>query len=622
MRETEFITQNKDKWRDFERILNEQGADPDELGKVFIETTDDLSFARTRYRNRSVRVYLNGLAQRIYQHIYKRQRNHRKNALWSRKIPSMAYHSRYEMLISLLVFLLAIGIGLLSSSYHPDFVSIILGDEYVAMSEANVESGDPMAVYKDMEAVPMFLYIAWNNIRVSFLVFVMGVFFSIGTIMALLRNGVMVGAFLYFFIERGLFRESFLAIMLHGTLELLCIVLAGAAGLTLGRGLLFPGSYTRMQAFLLSARKGITLMVAITPLLILAALIESFATRYTETPDILRILIILLSFGLMAGYFVWVPFRLAKAGLAELQEDELPLSRTQQPVADEVKSSGRIFTESFFFLSKAVPTLAWIALFLGLIHLLSLGFAIHWSYSTHIDSDYFRTGSNLFDQIANLLWFPDDISILFQPRLSPIMIMSLVFAFGGINFFALRLLKKYLDAEHGRAGRMGIAVFILTAIPVLGLLLPSSPAVLLIALLFPLLNFIMVAYALHKKENKPLTEALALLSRSWLNVFGVTAIMGSFQFVCMFLVNAPVSYFIFDFVLANLSSQWAIAVEAPFFLYGLLAMTALLFLHFFQIIAIGLAYCSAREVSSASGLMRQLATLGTRKRSYGVEREE
>ena len=50
----------------------------------------------------------------------------------------------------------------------------------------------------------------------------------------------MIGAFQTFFYQHDLLWESSLAIWLHGTLEIWAIIVAGAAGLALGNGELFP----------------------------------------------------------------------------------------------------------------------------------------------------------------------------------------------------------------------------------------------------------------------------------------------------------------------------------------------------------------------------------------------
>ena len=71
MRETNFINQNKEKWKELERTLQLGKKDPDKLNDLFVKITDDLSYSRTFYPNRSVRVYLNSLAQQIFYSIYK-----------------------------------------------------------------------------------------------------------------------------------------------------------------------------------------------------------------------------------------------------------------------------------------------------------------------------------------------------------------------------------------------------------------------------------------------------------------------------------------------------------------------------------------------------------------------
>jgi hypothetical protein len=75
MRETNFIEQNKAKWSEFEGVLDASNRDPDQLNDLFIQVTDDLSYSRSFYPNRSVRVYLNGLGQRTFGAIYKVRRS-------------------------------------------------------------------------------------------------------------------------------------------------------------------------------------------------------------------------------------------------------------------------------------------------------------------------------------------------------------------------------------------------------------------------------------------------------------------------------------------------------------------------------------------------------------------
>src|SRR5690606_14235418 len=228
----------------------------------------------------------------------------------------------------------------------PEFATSILGERYVAMTKANIEKGDPMAVYKEAHQAEMFLGITMNNLMVAFRTYVFGVFCSIGTLAILLSNGIMVGCFQFFFIERGLFAESALAIWLHGTLEISSIILAGGAGLTLGSGLLFPGTYSRIQAFQITAIRSLKLMLGITPIFVLAAIIESFLTRYTDAPDFLRLLLILLSAAFIVGYFVVYPWMKARRGFDKpLAEVRLPPTLDEPVVIDRIKNNGEILKD-------------------------------------------------------------------------------------------------------------------------------------------------------------------------------------------------------------------------------------------------------------------------------------
>ncbi|MEN0047475.1 MAG: stage II sporulation protein M [Bacteroidota bacterium] len=319
MRETRFISQMKDKWKSFEEILKSPYKAPDKLYDVFINIMDDLSYARTFYPNRSVRVYLNGLAQKIFVNVYKNKKSERNRfvVFWTDTLPQLVYEARREFLLSFGVFLLAFLIGVISSVMDPDFAAVILGDSYVEMTKENIASGDPMAVYKQRGEFGMSFGIAGNNLFVAFLTFVLGIFFTIGSIGVLVSNGVMVGAFQYFFIERDLFWESFLTIWIHGTLEISAIVIAGAAGITMGKGLVFPGSYSRAKSFQKSARRGLKIMFGITPIIILAAFFEGYLTRHTEASFFIRGLFITINFLFIVGYFIIYPRWKARRGFAK-----------------------------------------------------------------------------------------------------------------------------------------------------------------------------------------------------------------------------------------------------------------------------------------------------------------
>lgn len=217
-----------------------------------------------------------------------------------------------------IIFMVAMLIGIVSAAYDDNFVRLILGDSYVNMTLDNIDKGDPMAVYKNMNQVNMFIGITVNNIYVSFMCFAMGLLFSIGSGYMLFTNGIMLGSFQYFFYSKGLLLQSVLVIWIHGTLEISAIIISGCAGLVMGNSILFPGTYSRGASFVRGAKQGVKIAVGLVPVFIAAAFFEGFVSRYSQMPMWLSLTIIGSSLTFIIWYFIIYPIRLnRRAGKIE-----------------------------------------------------------------------------------------------------------------------------------------------------------------------------------------------------------------------------------------------------------------------------------------------------------------
>ena len=284
---------------------------PDEMVNAYNDITSDLAFAQTHYPDSPITTYLNDIALGLHRDLYRHKHTTAKQMLrfWTHEIPLAVYDARKAMLLSLAIFILSILVGVVSTLGDPEFPRLILGDGYVEMTEENIRNGAPMAVYSQGPQFGSFLGITLNNIWVSFQVYAYGLLTSFGSGLFLLFNGVMVGSFLTFFFVRGIVAQSFLAIMLHGTLELSAIVIAGGAGITLGNGWLFPGTYGRLESFLRAGRRSVKVLISTIPIFIIAGFIEGYFTRYTDVSDLLRLMVILLSAAFILFYYVILPVR-------------------------------------------------------------------------------------------------------------------------------------------------------------------------------------------------------------------------------------------------------------------------------------------------------------------------
>jgi len=614
MRETNFIGQNKDKWREFEHILDSPNKDPDKLNDLFVQITDDLSYSRTFYPNRSVRVYLNGLAQRIFFSIYKNRRSRARRLLtfWTDELPHLIHESRREFSLSFLVFLLACLIGAVSSAMDSEFAAVILGDSYVEMTLANIESGDPMAVYKGRGAFGMSLGITLNNLFVAFLTFVMGVFFTAGTIAILIRNGIMLGAFQYFFIERGLFWDSFLTIWIHGTLEISAIIIAGAAGITMGRGLAFPGTYTRLQSFQRSARRGIKIMIGIAPIIMMAGFIEGYLTRHTEAPAVARGGFILACLAFVLFYFVWYPRRKARSGFeAPIQDTSIAPDSGQWIHFFQIKSSGEIFSEVFVFFRKQA----------GRIILAALAGALLFTAGAFLSgtaspSELFVFASGIFGTTAALGQFFVNEGIPLLP-----VINTLCFSVMGYVVF-----RSIILDEQKKLKDNAFVGFLKMLIPMGALQLPALTndwyTVFLAVALLP--APVLWAYASLREGSGPikaLNRAISLISQAYSKALGLFLLLILVGFLAFSLADSTLAWFYLDLV------TWIVHLEEPamvnfsaVFLTFVTAFILYLVLSFI-LIGGGLLYYSLVEVKEAPALLERIQHIGPKRSIKGLEQE-
>ncbi|XOV66054.1 MAG: stage II sporulation protein M [Fluviicola sp.] len=365
LKETQFIEQNKEKWNRFEELYQSKSRDPEELSNLYMDITDDLSYAQTFYKRRTVRVYLNQLGQRVYTGVHKQKGESLKKffTVWRTSLPLEIYRSRKNLLFALVLFLIYFAIGAVTVSNDPYFAEQMFGTNYVNQTLANIEAGKPLDIYTETSAdghMNMFIRIATNNLKVALLTFFGGFFLTIGAHILLFNNGVMVGVFQYFFSTKGLLITSFLGIWIHGAFEISAIVLAAGAGFTAGNGLLFPGSRTRMQALQISTKRGLKIMLSLVPFIIVAGFLESYVTmNYQDLPDWSKWALIGLSFGLIFFYYIFYPMYVARKHPELLDKEEattfLPRSGFRFNV---IRPINEIVADSFRFFRVKLGTLA------------------------------------------------------------------------------------------------------------------------------------------------------------------------------------------------------------------------------------------------------------------------
>ncbi|MGY6551211.1 MAG: stage II sporulation protein M [Erythrobacter sp.] len=119
-------------------------------------------------------------------------------------------------------------------------------------------------------------YLFSNNAGVSILAFALGFAFGIPSLLLLVHNMAMLGALLWLFAGQGLTIELAAWLGVHGTTEIFGILLAGAAGLHIGRAMAFPGNNSVLDAAAAAGRRAAVVMVGVVLMMIIAAILEAF----------------------------------------------------------------------------------------------------------------------------------------------------------------------------------------------------------------------------------------------------------------------------------------------------------------------------------------------------------
>ena len=563
------------------------------------------------------------------------------------------WESRRELLVSFLIVLSCSLVGAFSSYKDGTFARHILPNGYVEMTEENIEEGDPMAVYKyDYEQrynsetnnyervkVPsnpftMSFRIGLNNLKVAYYTFAMGILFGIGTGFILISNGVMLGVFQFFFIARGLTQESVLTIWMHGTPEISAIVLAGAAGFTLGRGLLFPKTYRRQEAFIISAKKGITIMLGITPMIILAALIEGFLTRFTEIPDILRFVTILSMLGAIVYYFVIYPrIKFKNEETHKFLEDFVPDSRQQDIDLSKIKKNGSIYGDVIKLIGQNFGSILGVGIVSGIIFSISI-FLVFGADVTKIISPYYSLDSGAVASNPEAL--PILIFLLFTVFFQHFYYFVELFDFSqypslylisaavlgllsvyGICFAYLRITKEKtisiarMFLKHSYKGLVFGYVFMLLYF------LPYIPFWLMI-LIAPLF---FVWFVTSIIENCDPFTAIGRAAKFWTKnydkIIGLYLIMFLSSFIFFLFINSTVQFVIYEIIAWFLNVENEIYNVVLSYLLIILLITGLVFTLYLMYFAYVVQYFSQKEITDAKNLLMQIERLGSKNKNYG-----
>jgi uncharacterized membrane protein SpoIIM required for sporulation len=121
-----------------------------------------------------------------------------------------------------------------------------------------------------------------NNIQVTLVAFAGGITGGLATALALLYNGLLLGVIGGLMGQAGNGVGFIDLVTAHGVLELSCILVGGAAGLSLGWSIVSPGLRTRRASLQREAVEALLLVLGTAPWLVVAGIVEGNRANLSE----------------------------------------------------------------------------------------------------------------------------------------------------------------------------------------------------------------------------------------------------------------------------------------------------------------------------------------------------
>lgn len=307
MKQAPFEHAHAKEWEAFEAFLdNKKSFDPAEMPSRFRRVSQALALAAQRCYSADLVDRLNRLALRGHHALYANRRRESQQVLdfVLAGFPRLVRREwRLVAAAALLFFGPLLGLIVLLQ-FFPDFVHYLLSPRQIANFHEMYDPGNRRLGMREADtSMLMFGFYIWNNVRIGFQTFAGGMLAGVGSAYFLGANGVILGAVSGYLTQAG-YGETFWSFVAgHSSLELLAIVLSGAAGLKLGLAIISPGNLSRKAALVAAARPAVRIMYGAAVMFFAAAFVEAFWSPITEVPFNLKILVGVAGWVILLAYF-------------------------------------------------------------------------------------------------------------------------------------------------------------------------------------------------------------------------------------------------------------------------------------------------------------------------------
>jgi uncharacterized membrane protein SpoIIM required for sporulation len=266
-----------------------------EFVQLYQRASAQLSYAQTYYRDPALNTRLTRVVAEAHHALYGTRARTPRALLtfFTSTFPAAVWHNRRFVALAAAVFFVPAAIMLIWLTNSTEALDALQPPSF----RASYCATEFEEYYTEQPSAQFATVVGLNNIYVSFLAFFGGALLLPG-LLVLALNGLVLGQAGAVMTSCGEARTFWTLIAPHGLLELTAIILAAAAGLSVGWNLIAPGDRTRADAFSEDGRRAGAMVLGLVAFFSLAALIEGFVTG-SALPIEIRVAI---------GVVVWLAF--------------------------------------------------------------------------------------------------------------------------------------------------------------------------------------------------------------------------------------------------------------------------------------------------------------------------
>jgi uncharacterized membrane protein SpoIIM required for sporulation len=292
LRSTEFRRGREQAWRELENLLataERRGLDAlstEELQRLPLlhrSAMSALSVARAIALDRHLLLYLENLGLRSFLIVYGP-----REGMWEscrdfflRGFPAAVRAARVHILIAFLAIVVGTAAGFMLAASDESLLATLVpgglaGGRGISSTREQLLNDEIFAPWPGFTRsfITFANFLFRHNALIGIMMFGLGIFAGVPTLMLLIYQGLIFGAFIALHANRDLLVDFLGWVSIHGVTEFAAIILCGAGGLVIAQHILFPDRYSRVDSLAAHGRSGAQLAVGAVILFFIAGLIE------------------------------------------------------------------------------------------------------------------------------------------------------------------------------------------------------------------------------------------------------------------------------------------------------------------------------------------------------------